>query len=32
MWLQDKKDRVDKFSPTNDISDGTADGDLRYVR
>jgi hypothetical protein len=32
MWLQDKKDRVDEFSPTNDISDGTADGDLRYGR
>ena len=27
-----KKDRVDDFAPTNDISDGTADGDLRYGR
>lgn len=27
-----KKDRADEFSPTNDISDGTADGDLRYGR
>src|SRR5690606_29272058 len=27
-----KKDRADEFAPTNDISDGTADGDLRYGR
>jgi len=27
-----KKNRVDEFVPTNDISDGTADGDLRYGR
>ena len=27
-----KKDRVDNFAPTNDIGDGTADGDLRYGR
>lgn len=30
--FEDKKHRVDEFSPTNDISDGTADGDLRYGR
>jgi len=27
-----KKDRVDNFAPTNDISDGTASGDQRYGR
>lgn len=27
-----KKDRVDRFAGTNDIGDGTADGDLRYGR
>ena len=30
--FEDKKDRVDEFAPTNDISDGKADGDLRYGR
>ena len=30
--FENKKDRVDEFAPTNDISDGKADGDLRYGR
>lgn len=30
--FEDKKNRVDEFAPTNDIGDGTADGDLRYGR
>ena len=30
--FEKKKDRVDEFAPTNDISDGKADGDLRYGR
>lgn len=30
--FESKKDRVDRFSGTNDIGDGKADGDLRYGR
>ena len=30
--FEEKKNRVDEFAPTNDISDGRADGDLRYGR
>ncbi len=30
--LEAKKHRVDEFIPTNDIGDGTADGDLRFGR
>ncbi len=30
--FEPKKQRVDEFSPTNDIGDGKADGDLRYGR
>ena len=30
--FEPKKQRVDNFAPANDISDGTADGDLRYGR
>jgi hypothetical protein len=30
--LEAKKQRVDEFVPTNDLGDGTADGDLRYGR
>jgi hypothetical protein len=30
--LEGKKDRVDEFAPTNDITDGKADGDMRYGR
>jgi len=30
--FEPKKERVDNFAPANDISDGTASGDLRYGR
>jgi hypothetical protein len=30
--FDDKKSRVDEFAPTNDIFDGTVEGDLRYGR
>ena len=30
--FEEKKHRVDEFAPANDISDGKADGDLRYGR
>jgi hypothetical protein len=30
--FDDKKSRVDEFAPANDISDGQADGDMRYGR
>ena len=30
--FEEKKNRADEFAPTNDISDGNADGDLRYGR
>ena len=30
--FEPKKQRADEFAPTNDIGDGTADGDMRYGR